>query len=594
MFDSLFFMRYHAVTMKTLTGLSASPGIVLGPAFVFLDDEERTIPRYSIASHELDGEWERFTIAVGKAKDDVRGLRDRALREMGEQQSAIFEAHLLMLEDPEVHESIGDSLRETLLNIEWVVHQYEQTMIKRLEGLSDPLIQERAVDVHDISRRILNHLMFRERFSLSDLDRDVILVAHNLLPSDMIAMNRDRVKGIVMAAGGKTSHTAILARAFEIPAVLGLGPMVRTIRNDEVIMVDGHTGEVLVDPDERTRERYHRLLEIKRKRDIDLATFVTLPARTKDGHTVVVKANIEVPEETESVLRHGAEGIGLFRSEFLFLQPGRAPSEQAQYEAYRTVLEVMGKKPVTIRTLDVGGDKVVPDLALESEKNPLLGWRAIRYCLADKELFQSQLRAILRASVVGDARIMFPMISGADELDAALQALEEAKAACDQRGHPYRRDMPVGIMIEIPSAAMTADILARKVDFFSIGTNDLIQYTIAVDRGNERVAYLHEPFHPAVLRLIKKVIDDGHAAGIPVSMCGEMASDLHAAVVLLGLGLDEFSMSAVSVPAVKKTIRAITREEAVALAGEAMSLGSHRDIDALLRDRLKKVIIPGD
>ena len=250
----------------------------------------------------------------------------------------------------------------------------------------------------------------------------------------------------------------------------------------------------------------------------------------------------------------------------------------------------MGSKPVTIRTLDVGGDKVMPDLALESEKNPLLGWRAIRYCLADSELFQSQLRAILRASVVGDARIMLPMISGADELDAALAALELAKASCDKLGQPYRRDMPVGIMIEIPSAAMTADILARKVDFFSIGTNDLIQYTIAVDRGNERVAYLHEPFHPAVLRLIKRVIDDGHAAGIPVSMCGEMASDLHAAVVLLGLGLDEFSMSAVSVPAVKKTIRAITRIEAVSLAEEAMKLGTHREIEALLRDRLKNVI----
>ena len=254
----------------------------------------------------------------------------------------------------------------------------------------------------------------------------------------------------------------------------------------------------------------------------------------------------------------------------------------------------MGSKPVTIRTLDVGGDKVVPDLALESEKNPLLGWRAVRYCLADKELFQSQLRAILRASVVGDVRLMFPMISGADELDACLAALEEAKAACDERGQPYRRDMQVGIMIEIPSAAMTADILARKVDFFSIGTNDLIQYTIAVDRGNERVAYLHEPFHPGVLRLIKRVIDEGHAAGIPVSMCGEMASDLHAAVVLLGLGLDEFSMSAVSVPAVKKTIRMITKEEAVALAAEAMSLGSHREIEALLQDRLKKVIALGD
>ena len=309
-------------------------------------------------------------------------------------------------------------------------------------------------------------------------------------------------------------------------------------------------------------------------------------AKTLDGKEVLIKANIEVPEETDSVLRHGAQGIGLFRSEFLFLQPGRAPSEESQYVAYGRVIEAMGDRPVTIRTLDVGGDKVVPDLAIEEEKNPLLGWRAIRYCLSDKELFQSQLRAILRASVSGDARIMFPMISGPVELDSALAQLEAAKAECRRRGQSFREDIPVGIMIEVPSAAMIADILAPKVDFFSIGTNDLIQYTIAVDRGNERVAYLHEPFHPAVVRLVKKVIDDGHAAGIPVSMCGEMASDPFAAVVLLGLGLDEFSMSAVSVPDVKRTIRSIGFAEARAVADEVLKLGSHRETEEYLAKRL--------
>jgi phosphotransferase system enzyme I (PtsI) len=311
-----------------------------------------------------------------------------------------------------------------------------------------------------------------------------------------------------------------------------------------------------------------------------------LPARTLDGRDVLIKANIEVPEETESALRHGASGVGLFRSEFLFLQAGPPPTEESQFAAYRQVLEAMGDKPVTIRTLDVGGDKIMPTLAMEEEKNPLLGWRAIRYCLSDSDLFQTQLRAILRASSFGDARIMFPMISGPGELEDAIAALDEAKAACRKRGQKFRGDIPVGIMIEVPSAAMIADILAKKVAFFSIGTNDLIQYTIAVDRGNEKVAYLHEPFHPAVLRLIKKVIDDGHAAGIPVSMCGEMASDPFAAVVLLGLGLDEFSMSAVSVPDVKRIIRSIGYTEAAEVANEALKLSSHKETEAFLALRL--------
>jgi phosphotransferase system enzyme I (PtsI) len=572
--------------MRTLQGIPASPGVAIGPVFVFLDDEDPTIPRYAVTERELDGEWGRFVVAVERAKDDIVILRDRAAREMGEEHGAIFDAHLMMLDDPEVVDTIGSSLRQSLLNIEWVVHQYGQTVVKRLEGLADPALQERTVDVHDIIRRILNHLMFKERYSLADLESDVILVARNLLPSDMIAMNRSRVKAIAMDAGGKTSHTAILARAFEIPAVLGLGGSARGIKNGAIVVVDGNTGDVKVDPDPQTIERYTRVQKRMAELDLDLASIAALPASTLDGREVLIKANIEVPEETDSVLRHGAVGVGLFRSEFLFLQPGRAPSEEAQYLAYRRVLEAMDGRPVTIRTLDVGGDKVVPDLNIVTEKNPLLGWRAIRYCLSDTDLFQNQLRAILRSSAYGDARIMFPMISGPGELDMAIAALEEAKASCRSRGQDFRADIPVGIMIEVPSAAMIADILARKVNFFSIGTNDLIQYTIAVDRGNEKVAYLHEPFHPAILRLVKKVIDDGHAAGIPVSMCGEMASDPFAAVVLLGFGLDEFSMSAVSVPAVKRTIRSISYKEAAEIAGETLKLSSHLETETYLAERL--------
>lgn len=572
--------------MKTLQGIPASPGIAIGQAFVFLDEEEPVIPRYPVTERELDGEWDRFIVAVGKAKDDVTVLRDRASREMGAEHGAIFDAHLMMLDDPEVHDAIELSLRESLLNIEWIVHLYEQSIVNQLESLDNPTMQERTADVLDIMRRILNHLMFRERISLADLSTDVVLVAHNLLPSDMIAMRREHILAIAMDAGGKTSHTAILARAFEIPAVVGLGSAARSIKAGTKVIVDGNSGDIKVDPDAATLERYERVRAKIAERDMDLASIMTLSATTTDGTEVLIKANIEVPEETDSVLRHGASGIGLFRSEFLFLQPGRAPSEEAQYTAYRKVLEAMGNRPVTIRTLDVGGDKIVPDLALAAEKNPLLGWRAIRYCLSDTELFQNQLRAILRASAFGDARIMFPMISGPAELQLALQALEVAKAECRKRGQPFRQDIPVGIMIEVPSAAMIPDILAKSVDFFSIGTNDLIQYTIAVDRGNEKVAYLHEPFHPAVVRLVKNVIDAGHAAGIPVSMCGEMASDPFAAVVLLGLGLDEFSMSAVSVPNVKRTIRSVSFSDAQAVAAEVLKLSSHQEIETRLAELL--------
>ncbi len=572
--------------MKQFTGIPASPGVAIGRAFVFYDDENAQVPTYSIKDTEVASEWTRLQAAVDKAKVEVEELRDRARDEMGDEQGAIFDAHLLMMQDPDLFDRMEESLRSNLRNVEWVILQLEQELVQQLSEIDDPYIRERTADIRDVSRRILNHLLFRERLSLANLKDDVILVAHDLLPSDLISMNRDRVKAIVMDQGGRTSHTAILARAFEIPAVLGLGKVMHEIHADDELVVDGRGGTVIVDPDEQTLSLFTKLRESLIARERGLLEGAAEPVTTRDGRKVLCKANIEVPEEAAGALRYGADGVGLFRSEFLFLQPGHIPGEDEQAEAYGSVLKSMGGRPVTIRTLDIGGDKALRELEDENEKNPLLGWRAIRFCLSRQDVFKTQLRAILRASVHGDVRIMFPMISGVEELELALALLGLVREECDRHGVPYRKDIPVGIMIEIPSAAMTSDILARHADFFSIGTNDLIQYSIAVDRGNEKVAYLHQPFHPAVLRLIKRTIDAAHEAKIPVGMCGEMAADPYAAVVLLGLGLDEYSMSSVSIPETKRLIRNVRTDEAKTIADKVMSMSSPAEIEGYLKTRI--------
>lgn len=569
-----------------MNGVPVSPGIVIGKAFLFHEDEEISIPNYYIREADVPSEWTRFQVAIGKARTDITELRDRAKSEMGETHSAIFDSHLLMLEDPELMEGLESTLKSSLRNIEWVVFQREQELIDQLSKVQDPYIQDRVSDIRDVIKRILGHLMFRKRFSLADLDSEVVLVAHSLLPSDIIAMNKRMVKALVLDGGGKTSHAAILARAFEIPAIVGVGSATRNVRNGMTIVLDGRKGHVVIDPDEATRLRYEQVRSRDDERLQSLLQSGALPVKTRDGRSVLVKANIEIPEEADGAFRHGADGVGLFRSEFLFLQPGRIPSEDEQYRVYRAVIKAMAGRPVTIRTLDLGGDKALLELSGREEKNPLLGWRAIRLCLAREDLFLTQLRAVLKASVEGDARIMFPMISGPEELDQALALLERAKKECRDLKIPIREDIPVGIMIEIPAAAMIADILAKKASFFSIGTNDLIQYTVAVDRGNEKVAYLYQPFHPAVLRLIKSTIEAGKAAGIPVGMCGEMASDPFAALVLLGLGLDEFSMSGVSIPEIKRLLRGVDYKDARVLADKVLSMESATEIEQFLKERV--------
>ena len=566
--------------MRELTGISASPGITIGTVFLYIDDAF-TVPRYDVEESELEREYERFEEALEKATEEILKLKEQTSSQIGGQEGNFLDAHILMIKDPDFIDQVKQNLQEGKKNVEWVLHQTIEGVISKLSNSQDAYIRERSIDLHDVAKRVLNHLMYRERISLADLETEVILVTPNLLPSDALAMNSRMVKGIAMDAGGKTSHTAILARAFEIPAVLGLSSITRAARTGDQIIVDGNRGKVIVDPDEETRKRYGAIQKEWQKREVQLATLNRLPAETRDGKLIYLQANIEVPEETDSLLAHGADGIGLYRSEFLFMQPGGVSTEEQQYNSYASVVDALEGRPVTIRTLDVGGDKAIPGFEQHNEKNPILGWRAVRFCLARTELFKSQLRALLRASAhsEGSLRIMFPMISGVEELEKVLAVLEEAKDECRAKGQPFDEDISVGIMIEVPSAALTTDILARKVDFFSIGTNDLIQYTIAVDRGNERIAYLYEPFHPGVLRLIKMIVDNAHAAGIPVSMCGEMAGDPMATVILLGLGLDMYSMSSFSIPEVKQIIRSISMIEAEELVGEIMEMKSYDEID---------------
>ncbi len=572
--------------MRELHGIAASPGTACAPVFIFRDDFSWSIPSYPIAESDVDAEYARYQEAVARAKEEVTALRDKALQDAGEEQAAIFDAHLLMLDDPEVNENIKSELSSTLMNVESVVFSIERKTVESLASAQDPYIQERVSDVHDVTRRIMGHLLNRERKTLSDITSDVIVVARNLLPSDMVGMSRDRIKGIATEAGGRTSHAAILARAFGIPAVLGIGHFIGDLQTDSVAIVDGDRGVLILDPDEKALKQEKAARMLRQEKQKAFEAIRGMEASTKDGVRIQIMANIEVPEEVEAVLQYNADGIGLFRSEFLFLG-GHVPGEEEQFRAYKQVVESMKGKPVTIRTLDIGGDKVLPELGAQDEKNPLLGWRAIRFCLSDTEIFKTQLRAILRASVFGDVRIMFPMISTVEELVKARGIMEEAQWECRGLGCEVKPDIKAGIMVEVPSAALCSDVLSRSADFFSIGTNDLTQYTMAVDRGNEKVAYLHDPFNPAVLRLIKMTIDNAAKANIEVGLCGEMAADPASAILLVGLGLRELSVSAVSIPAVKSVLLSTTIEEAQGVAQAVMKMTSSTQVRAYIANRFQ-------
>jgi phosphotransferase system enzyme I (PtsI) len=568
--------------MQIVKGIMVSPGIAIGPACLYTPNVP-SVPLYEVSSGQIPYELERFHAARRKAIQDVESLLERQQPGAGETERKLLQSHRLMLEDTEFVGRVQSELNTQHRNVEWVLGQVVESITAKLEQSDSDYLRERSADIHDVSNRVLAHLLHRGGVFQVALSEPCIVVAHNLLPSDMMLMDRKMLVGVATDFGGKTSHVAILARSLEIPTVMGLSDITGFLNNGQQVIVDGNRGLVIIDPDEATLKEYRRSREAWQKHELQLLNLNELPAETRDGKLIRLESNIEVPEEMPSVLAHGADGVGLFRSEFLYILPKRFPSEEEQLAAYTKVLSAMPTRSVTIRTLDLGGDKIIPGVSPRGESNPILGWRAVRFCLSRPEIFKTQLRALLRSSVGGNLKIMFPMISGVEELSSALEVLEEVKEELRREGHAFEENVPVGIMIEVPSAAFTSDILARKVSFFSIGTNDLIQYLIAVDRENERIAYLYEPFHPGVLRLLRMVIENAHNAGIPVGMCGEMAGDPYAAVILLGLGLDEYSMSAIGIPAIKRIIRSVTIAEAEELVGTIMEMKSYKEIDGHVR-----------
>jgi phosphotransferase system enzyme I (PtsI) len=569
--------------MNIYKGISVSPGIVEGKVFLF-KEEKLSVPKYTISVGQVKPELQRFFTALDNAAQEILNMKEKYAHQMAKEEKKLLDSHVLMLHDPVFKEDITKKVQEKRLNVEWILLQVIENIIEKVNSSTDSYLKERSADIHDVSQRVMRHLLLHERISLADLSEEVVIIAHNLLPSDAISMNKKMVKAIALDLGSKTSHTAIIAKSFAIPAVLGLSNLSQNVKSGDTVIVDGNQGVVIVDPDKETVKQYKSSQVKWQKHERDLQTLNRMQAETIDKRRISIEANIEVTEEVDAVLAHGADGIGLFRSEFLYMSPNSFPSEEEQLRSYRNVLEAMNGKSVTIRTLDLGGEKVMPGFDVGTEDNPILGWRAVRFCLAKPEIFKAQLRAMLRASVYGNLKIMFPMISGIEELLKTLDILDQLKKELRIAKIPFKEDIPVGVMIEVPSAALISEILAQKVDFFSIGTNDLIQYTIAVDRNNERIAYLYDPFHPGVLKLIKMVIDNAHAAGIPVGMCGEMAGDPFSAVVLLGLGLDQFSMSAFSIPEIKRIIRSVTMQEAKELVDAIMKMKFSQDIDDYVRD----------
>jgi len=551
----------------TLKGIPGAPGIGIGTAQVL--KKELDIPRFAVedSKEELD----RFYRALDQSKQQVSQLLERASKNGNKDVADIMQAHLMMLDDPEFLAKVKESIENEKLNAEFAVWSVGQEYIQFFEQMTDEYLKARAADLKDITERIIRNLT-GTLLDLSQLPQNTVLVARDLAPSDTAQIDREHVVGLVTDEGGPTSHVAIMARSFQIPAVVGTKNATGEIKNGDLLVVDGNEGIVEVNPAEDSLKNYEQKQLQWKKEQSDLGELITVPSVTKDGAQVKLEANIGRPEEVEIALKFGAEGVGLFRTEFLFMDRNTLPSEEEQFEAYKKALEGMRGQVVTIRTLDIGGDKDLPYLGLQRENNPFLGWRAIRYCLDRRDVLKTQLRAILRASAYGKAAVMFPMISSVEEVVKAKEVLEEAKAELREEGQPFDEHVKVGIMVEIPSAAVAADLLAPEVDFFSIGTNDLTQYTLAVDRDNEKVREYYNPLHPAVLRLIKRVIDVGNAFGKEVAMCGELAGDDKATEILLGLGLQVFSMTPSSIPRVKKVVLSTNNEEAQAIAKKAAAL----------------------
>lgn len=572
-----------------LQGISASPGIAYGPAFVYRK-AELEVPEYDVTDERVGAEIDRFNQALMTTRSQIAVIRDEVEKNLGPQEAQIFDAHLMVLEDQALIAETEREISGGRRNVEAAFNTVAQRYIRAFAEIDDEYLRERSGDIRDVASRVLHNLMGQTAENLSELLGKRIVVADDIAPSDAATLDRSSAMGLVTQSGSKTSHAVIVARSMKVPAVVGVRGVLTQVENGDEVIVDGYDGVIILRPSEKTLFRYGELRSEKQTFERRLMAAVREPSVTLDGHRVPLRANIEKEDEVDFVKEHAGQGVGLFRSEYLYLASPSVPTEEEQYHAYRTVAEAFGREPVVIRTLDLGGDKPMtgaPQL-FPREDNPFLGFRAIRFCLEHKDIFKCQLRAILRASAFGNVHLMFPMISGTRELREARAVLEECRAELVAEGQAFRTDMPVGSMIEIPSAALTSDCLARECDFFSIGTNDLIQYLIAIDRVNDRTAHLYEPAHPAVLRVLNEVVQNAHAAGIKVSVCGEMAGDPVYVPLLIGLGVDELSMTPPLLPAAKFLIRSMKMADARALAATALTMESPTEIERKCVDFYRK------
>lgn len=557
-------------------GTGASPGIALGKALV-IEHSELVIEKKTIEN--IDKEIQKLESAVKVSKEELTKVKEKALAELGEHEAEIFEAHLLVLEDPELIGSAISKIRDEKVNADYALNEIKEMFVAMFESMDNEYMRERAADIKDVTNRVLRHILGIKVVDLAGLDEEVVLIAHDLTPSDTATMNKNMVLGFLTDIGGRTSHTAIMARTLEIAAVVGLNDITKKVKDGDYIVFNGDTGEVIVNPDEETKAKYASLKEEFEEYRKSLELLKGQASITTDGRHVELAGNIGSPNDVEGLIKNDAEGVGLYRTEFLYMDKEDSfPTEEEQYEAYKAVLEGMNNKPIVIRTLDIGGDKELPYFEMEAEMNPFLGYRAIRLCLDRKDILKTQLRALYRASVHGKLRIMFPMISSLEELLDAKEVIKEVLKELDAENIAYSNDVEVGMMIEIPSAAVISDVLAKHVDFFSIGTNDLIQYTCAVDRMNQKISHLYNQFNPAVLRLIKMVIDNAHKEGKWVGMCGESAGDQRMIPILLGFGLDEFSMSPISILPARKLITSLSYADMQKFVDEVLAMGTAKEI----------------
>ena len=557
-------------------GTGASPGIALGKALV-VEHSELAIERKNI--EDVEAEIAKLEEAVKVSTEELTKVKEKAFNELGEHEAEIFEAHLLVLADPELIDSAKAKIRDEKVNADFALNEIKEMFVGMFESMDNEYMRERAADIKDVTNRVLRHILGVKVVDLAGLDEEVVLIAHDLTPSDTATMNKKMVLGFLTDIGGRTSHTAIMARTLEIAAVVGLTDITSKVKDGDFIVFNGDTGEVIINPDEETKVKYAKLKVDFEEYRKSLELLKGKASVTLDGRHVELAGNIGSPNDVEGLIKNDAEGVGLYRTEFLYMDKEDAfPTEEEQFEAYKAVLEGMNGKPIVIRTLDIGGDKELPYFDMEPEMNPFLGYRAIRLCLDRTDIFKTQLRALYRASVYGKLRIMFPMISSLEELLAAKEVIKEVLAELDAEGIAYAKDVEVGMMIEIPSSAIITDILAKHVDFFSIGTNDLIQYTCAVDRMNQKISHLYNQFNPAVLRLIKMTIDNAHKEGKWVGMCGESAGDQRMIPILLGFGLDEFSMSPISILPARKFITSVKHEDMKKFADEVLTMGTAKEI----------------